>query len=67
MPRLSLLFIKSSCARGKLNTVLIMNKQGVFARAAIAVLMNREHKAKAKGEAIIKKNFFFRRGNKKSI
>jgi hypothetical protein len=43
-----------------------MNKQGVFARAAIAVLMNREHKAKAKGEAIIKKNFFSS-ANKKSI
>jgi hypothetical protein len=54
MPRLSLLFIKSSCAREKLNTVLIMNKQGVFLCAAIAVLINRKYKAKAKGEAIIK-------------
>ena len=26
------LFIKSGCAGGKLNTVLIMNKQGVIAR-----------------------------------
>jgi hypothetical protein len=33
----------------------------VFLRAAIAVLMNREHKAKAKGEAIMKKTFFRRR------